>query len=153
EVPPRIHMTGADDWVIRAFLLPPACGSGFKLDPLQPHVAERLPEAVHVEAELAGGEALALIFLLSLARLGLFEHLGGIGAPDHADAVVVGYDHIARLDIGAGTDHGHVDAAQAGLDRALREHALRPHREVHFVQVAHVAHASVDDQTADAARL
>ena len=54
---------------------------------------------------------------------------------------------------GAGADHRHVDRAERRLDRALREDRLRPDREAHLGEVAHVAHAGVDDQPAAAARL
>src|SRR5687768_3791599 len=58
-------------------------------NPLQPHVGELLAEAVHVEAELAASEPPALVAFVGLARPRLLEDLLRIGAPDHADPVVV----------------------------------------------------------------
>src|SRR5688572_4838910 len=119
-------MTGADDWVMRSvlppsrlregpgvgqcecrsetatgpLLTPPASGRGTFSNPLQPHVGQLLPEAVHVETELARCKPRALVALVGFAGTGLFEHFGGIGAPDYADPVVVGDDHVAGFDIG-----------------------------------------------------
>ena len=69
-----------------------------------------------------------------------------------ADAVVVGHDHVARVDRRSGADDRHVDRAERLLDRALREHRLRPDREAHRRQVRHVADAGVDHQPAAPAR-
>ena len=68
------------------------------------------------------------------------------------DAVVVGDDHVAGLIDRAGADDRHVHRAEGLLDRALRGDRPRPDREAHLGQVAHVAHAGVDDQAAHAAR-
>src|SRR5690606_19161505 len=152
----RIHITGAEVTMLpllRAENRFPLFLRSGASDPLEAHVGELLAEAVHVEAELARSEALALVAFVGFALLRRLEHFRGFGALHHAHTVVVGHDHVARLDVSAGADHRYVDAAEAGLDRALREDALRPDREVHFLEVAHVAHAGVDDQPAHTARL
>ena len=60
-------------------------------------------------------------FSRGLDRAACFGH--------HHHAVVVGHDHVARLDIDAGADHRHVDRAERRLDRALGRDRPRPHRE------------------------
>ena len=123
------------------------------LDIFQSPRGEALAHFVNVEADLAGDEALALVFLVDETRLGLFQHVRGVGAPDHANAVVIGDDYVAGLDIGAGADHGNVDGTERLLDRPLRRHAFRPDGEAHLREIAHVAHAGVDDEADAAVRL
>src|SRR3546814_4489018 len=56
------------------------------------------------------------------------QHLGGLGALHHADAVVVGDDHVAGRDRHAAADDGNVHRADGLLHRALGRDGARPHR-------------------------
>ena len=84
--------------------------------------------------------------------LALGDHVGGVLAPDHHDAVIVGDHGIAGHDVDPGANHGHVDRAQRRLHRALGRDRLRPHRKAHFAKRFGVANAGVDDEPLDAAR-
>src|SRR5262245_60991694 len=75
----------------------------------EPHLRELLAHLVHVEAEHAGSQLLALLFLGRSAFVGGFGHLRGIGARHDADAIVVGHDDVARLDALTRAQHWHVD--------------------------------------------
>src|SRR5580700_10002673 len=66
---------------------------------------ERFAHFVDVEAELAGGEALALLFLICHAlRCSLRDRTGLRTRHDH-DTVIIRDDGIARLHARAGTDN------------------------------------------------
>lgn len=71
----------------------------------------------------------------------------------HHHAVDVGHHHVARMHQRAGAHHRHVDRAERGLDRALGMDGAAEHGKAHRVEVAHVAHATVDHQALAAARL
>ncbi|MNT17447.1 hypothetical protein D3C72_1525940 [compost metagenome] len=71
-------------------------------------------------------------------------HCAGRRYADHA--VVVGHDHVAGRHPHASADHGDVDRAQRGLDRALGRDGTAPHRKAHLLQHTHIAHAGVDDE-------
>ena len=83
--------------------------------------------------------------------LRLLQHLGGVLAPDDADAVVVAHHNIAGLDRRAGAHHRDIHRAGRPLHCALGAHRLRPDRETHRCQILHVAHAGVGHQAGRAA--
>src|SRR5512138_377980 len=113
---------------------------------LQAFGRELLAHTVNIEAELARFEARAHGGFFLLARLALLHDVSGALARDDAHAVIVRDDHIARADERASADDGYVDAAQGLLHGALRADGARPHGELHRGQVAHVAHAGLDDE-------
>src|SRR5690606_11670123 len=114
---------------------------------------ERLAHAVDIETELSGGKALSLLVFLLDAALRRRKHLLGLPARHDGDAVVVGDDHVPRVDERPGAHDGNVHRADRRLDRAFRVDRTAPHREVELLQLAHVAAARVDDEAANAARL
>src|SRR5207342_2239555 len=93
-----------------------------------------LTHIVHVESEFAFGEQLALALLVRGPLLALGHDIGGIPAPDHHDAVVIGDHGIAGKYVDPGADHRNVDGPQRRLDRALGGNRLRPHRKTHFTE-------------------
>src|SRR5262245_46133165 len=99
---------------------------------LQTQLRELLAHLVHVEAELAGGEALALLFLIGDALLGSFGDFRSLGARHDANAVIIRDDHIARFDALTRADHRYIHRAETRLDRALREDGFAPHGEFHL---------------------
>src|SRR5256885_1609070 len=131
----------------KALMFPPS------VDVTEAGLFKGLAHLVHVQAQHAGSQLGALFALEALALLCGSQGFGGLGG-GHADhAVIVGHDHVARRDPHARADHGDVDRAQRGLDRALGGDGAAPHGEVHFLQRLHVAHAGVDDQRPCATRL
>src|SRR5688572_3031381 len=86
---------------------------------LQPHLRKLLAHLVHVEAEHAGSELLALLFLVRGALVGGFSHLRGIRARHDADAVVISDHNVTRLNALTGAHHRHIHRAEARLDGAL----------------------------------
>src|SRR5690606_30061193 len=112
--PPRLHMPRT-----------PWCSSrGGVSDILQALLSQPFAQLVNVEPALAGSKTLALLFLVGDACLGLGSPGLGLLARNNADAVVIGHDHIAGTDVGAGADDGHVDRAKCLLDGPLREDRL-----------------------------
>ena len=97
-MPPRIHMQRAE--------------IGVRSDIFQSPLGETLAHLVDVEAEFAGAQALALVRFVGDARARPSARRG-VGALDDHDAVVVGDDHVARLDIGAGANDRHVARTRA----------------------------------------
>src|SRR5690606_10621019 len=77
----------------------------------------------------------------------------GLEAAHDDDAVVIGHDHVAGLHALAGTDDRNIDRAERLLDGPLRGDRLRPDRELHLLEIAHIPHARLDDEAAHAARL
>src|SRR5690606_30157654 len=122
------------------------------VDVLEARFFERLAHLVHVEAEHAGGQLGALVGFVVFTRLGGIGHLGGDGGRYHDHAVIVGADHVARVDVGAGADHRNVHRTEGRLDGALGADRLREDRELHLGQVFDVADTAVDDQALGAAR-
>ena len=101
------------------------------VDVLQAGRLQRLAHLVHVEAQHAGRELGALLAFVGLARLGRIGHLLRYRGGNDDHAVVVGHDHVARVDQRAGADHRDVDRAERRLDRALGADRAAPHRELH----------------------
>src|SRR5579864_9400736 len=88
-------------------------------DPLDAQRGELGPQAVQVQAELAAGQRLAVLFLLGHPGAGGGQRLPHL-APWHAHhAVVVGDDRVAWPDDLAARADRHVDRAGSLLDRAL----------------------------------
>lgn len=83
----------------------------------------------------------------------LLGDLGRVALRHRHDAVVIGHDDVAGIDVDAGADHGDIDRAERRLHRALGRDRARPHRKVHLVQCPDVAAAGIDDQSLHAARL
>ena len=109
------------------------------------------PHVVHVEEQLATLVALARARLLLLPGLGRRQHLRRLRAWHDHHTVVVADHHVAGFDRSACTRHGHVDRPEPLLHRALRGHALGPHRELHRGQFGDVAATGVDHQSAHTA--
>src|SRR5664279_6646146 len=118
----------------------------------EPGFRQRLAHVVHVEAELAFGELLALALLVGGALFALGHDVGGVLAADHDNAILIGDHGIAGHHVDAGADYGNVDRAQCRLHRALGRNRLRPNGKAHFTKRFSVAHAGIDDQTSDTAR-
>src|SRR3954471_15828084 len=78
----------------------------------QPLPGQPLAHAVDVEAELAGPQALARLGLLALAHRAGPQHLLGLRAVHHHDAVVVGDDQVAGMDELAGAYDRHIHRAE-----------------------------------------
>jgi hypothetical protein len=96
---------------------------------------------VPIEAQFAGPQGGPGRFFLGHSDLGAFDGQSDIGGGHAHDAVVVGQDHLARVD-GLSADHDrYVHRARRRLDRALRADRGRPHREADGAQAGHVAHA------------
>src|SRR5206468_1871291 len=72
---------------------------------------QRLTHPVHVEPEHARRQLSALAVFVSNALLALGDDIGGVLAPDHHDAVIVGDDGVAGHHVDPGTNHGNVDRA------------------------------------------
>src|ERR1700739_4552817 len=83
-------------------------------------------EAVHVQAEDALGELLAVAVLLGDPGLGCGDRLRDVGAWHDTHAVVVGDDRVARPAALAAESHRHVHRARRLLHRALRGHVRGP---------------------------
>src|SRR6478736_7577843 len=90
EVPPRIHMQHVPS------------------DIFETHFGELFAHLVDVETEHAGRKLLALLGLGVLTRAGFLEHVGGVRALDHAHAIVVGDNYVARFDRRARAHDRHV---------------------------------------------
>src|SRR6185295_10503909 len=81
---------GTWEWAVMSPLAP--------LLVLQAELGELFTHLVHVEAELARGQALALVFLVGNTLLCGFGHLARVSAVHDAYAVVVRDHHVARFD-------------------------------------------------------
>src|SRR5206468_5520653 len=73
---------------------------------------QRLAHLVHVEPEHARRQLLALAVFVGDALLALGDDVGGVLAPDHHDAVIVGNDGVAGHHVDPRADHGNVDGAE-----------------------------------------
>src|SRR5437763_9953781 len=107
---------------------------------------ERLAHIVHVEAEHACGQLLALALLVGVAFFSPHHDVRGIAAADDHDAVIVGDHGIAGDHVNAGADHGNVDGAERCLDGALGGNRLRPHRKAPLAMRLCIAAAGVDNK-------
>src|SRR5437762_2926769 len=117
--------------------------------PLQP---KAFAHGVDVQAELAGSIETTFVFLGRLPLSRGSRNRFGVCPWYHANAVVIGDDHVAGADADAGADDGHLAIAKRFLHRSLGEDSLRPNRKLHCSQSTHVAHAGVDHETPDAER-
>src|SRR5262245_32767801 len=123
------------------------------IDVAEPGGGELDAHVVHVEAELPGGELLALFGFVRVALSRGLERSPRHGARHADDAVVLGDDHVTRVDERAAANHRHVHRAERLLDRALRVDRAAPHRKAHVAEGPYVPAATVDDEPAHAARL
>ena len=89
----------------------------------RPLLGQPLAHAAHVEAELAGRVPLARPASFSARAREASSTAAALVAADDDHAVVVGHDHVARVDELAGADDRDVDVAEGLLDRASRRHA------------------------------
>src|SRR5215216_3704294 len=80
---------------------------------------QRLAHLVHVEAEHAGRQLLALAVFVGYAFFALGDDIGDVLASDHHDAVIIGNDCIAGHHVDPGANHGNIDGAERRLHRAL----------------------------------
>jgi hypothetical protein len=106
---------------------------------------EPFAHAVDVDAEFAGLEPAAGLGLLGLAGTAGLEDGHHFDTRHDANPVVVGHDHVTRMDRRTGADDRHVHRTEALLHRALGEYRFRPDGKAHPGQVAHVAHSGLDD--------
>ena len=117
----------------------------------EPFRGQRLAHLVEIEAQFSAREPRPHRRFLVLARARTGKHGGGLLARHDADAIIVGHHEIAGIHERAGTHQRHVDAAERGLDGALRRDIARPHGKAHFGQRTHVAHTGFDDEAEHAA--
>ncbi len=107
---------------------------------------------VHVQTEHPRLELGAAPRLLVEPGERLLEGPVRLVASDHDDAVVVGTDHVARVDRDTADHDRDVDRTRRRLDGALARHVSAPHRESHRPEIARVADAGIDHEAADAPR-
>src|SRR5580704_3157499 len=140
EVPPRICMQRMPSLMVSRLPLASLAGPLDVLgvaDPLD--LLELGPQVVHVHAERAVGELLAVLVLLGDPGGGGGDGLAHVQARHDAHAVVVGDDRVTWPDELAADGDGDVDRAGGLLDRALRRDVGGPGREVHLPQLLGVA--------------
>ena len=75
------------------------------------------------------------------------------GGGHNDDAIDIGNHHVTGLDLRTGADHVDVDGTQRGLDGALGIDGAAENGEAHLLQLIHIAHTAVDDQSHGAAGL
>ena len=81
------------------------------------------------------------------------EHRVERSARDDDDAVAVADDPVAGLDVDVTDVRARADRARQRLRRAAQRDQRAEHREPESFQRVDVAHAAVDDEPGDAARL
>src|SRR6202043_954123 len=96
---------------------------------------------LHIESQFAGGETLPLLLLGVDTLLRGFGHLNRFRAVHGDYAIIVGNNHVTRLDSLASDNDWHIYRAQARLDGALCPDVLAPDRKLHLRQRRHVANA------------
>src|SRR5262249_4470796 len=105
-------------------------GSVFELvDIGQARFRKRLAHLIHVQSQLARGQAAALVVLVGDAFCRRGRDFGGAFTRHHDDTVVIGDDDVARTDRSAGTDDGNIHRAERRLHSAFGRYRARPDRE------------------------
>lgn len=110
------------------------------LDIAQPLRHKTRPHVVDIKAQLARCQPLAFCLFRRQPLVRLIGDLCRCGAGHHADAIVIGHDHIAGLHQRAAADDGDIDRAQGLLHRALRRDGRGPDAKAHRPQIPRVAH-------------
>jgi hypothetical protein len=145
DVPPRIHMQRTPA---------PGLSAPGPSDIFEAHLLQRVCRACRrCRGRVRRRQPLALCrSSLAFARLGGGEHFGSLGARTTQTPSSSATITSPGLTSAPAQTTGTLTEPSVVLDRALRVDRLRPDREAHLGQVAHVAHAGVDDQAAAAAR-
>jgi hypothetical protein len=103
-----------------------------KADVLDAELAEPIPQAVTVQAELAAREGGPVDCLLLHPRLRREHRTPDAGARHDDDSVVVSHHHVASVNRLATEHDRNVHRPGGRFDRTLRTHRPRPHRKPHL---------------------
>src|SRR5207244_11949072 len=92
--------------------------------------------------------------LLKIQRLGEGKDFLSFGTGDDHDAVIVGANNVARLNLYAVTYQGNIRAAEAVVVHRSRWHyAERKNRQADLAELAQIAHATGDNRAGISAGL